>query len=95
MAILANKKFSKNMDRKIFSRETTHCVIFLAQETELVQHIKVRHKKCFCVSGQWMRVTMIGLMRKDFHKQDGTLISGPLFCKPIRPTMTSRCARRF
>ena len=60
------------MDRKRVAWGMTRCVLFLAQDTELLQFIKVRIKQGFLVSGRWVRVTMIRLVRKVFQDQDGT-----------------------
>ena len=68
----AKEMFSKNMDRKIVAQEMTHCVIFPDQETELVQHIKLRRNRGFHVSGRWARVKMIQLMHKSLQEQGGT-----------------------
>ena len=68
----AKEKFSKNVDRKRVAREMTHCVIFLVQDTELVQPIKVWLKQGFFVSGWWVRVTIILLVRKAFREQYST-----------------------
>ena len=50
ISISAKEKSARNMYRKRFAWEMTACVLFMAQETELVQCIKVRRKQGFCVS---------------------------------------------
>ena len=43
----AKEKFSKNIDRKRVAQENSRCVIFRAQETELVQRSKVWYERVF------------------------------------------------
>ena len=71
----AKEKFSKNIYRKRVTWDIDCWVIFPLQETDLVQRIKIQHKRGFHVSGRWVGMEIIWPMRKAFQEQDVTLLS--------------------